>query len=858
MALDILHFGIGECSIQVDRKELSAVSGFFAKVFDPGDHNEQFINGLDPEMFRLFLGWVKDRDVGSAAYRKEPWLSFTANAWVLSTQIDAPEFGHFCLKAFMSNCALAPFGPWQYVQKYTPSDSPIHRFSNHYIAWNVSLLSGTPSEFDDLAAAALAAQAKGDIEDPRLYDCAHWYSPCGDRVDSVCEHSPEFMKEKKRRRLSPPIVPAPPAERGISLEFGEESEKILISRRYLNGLQAKLASYEKQLSQSASPDENTIQVEGLENSIGESTKEVIPSGTTEESSKVADPTEAPLTNPLALRTANWAPARHGNMLFMGTSSNWAFGRRVLTMAHETLTGEPLPIDNLLFDGHVYDLGWDGLKENCSQEEFDFSTLPAREFALYLINSVQFRCGTLFQLYDEDKFMRQFEQFHGNSDENEPMSPLWYVHYLILLAFGKAFVVQISKSASPPGSELFVQAMKMMPDLVLLDCCPIEKIQVLCSTALYLQCIFCRPAAHHVICQAISMALQTGIHTEMKSQYLDEKYVQRCRLVWSTLYILERTMASLLGVPLMVAEEYISTPYPVCPRNKQRTATLEIQIKISKILSKIHLSVYGTEGQLDSRYLDATRSVLRSFSEIADQLNNSFAIGVNENVSGISRISAHLHLQYHQCIVLTTRPLLYTFLQSRLGQADASLLDRLKSESVRRLVQICLESSYRIIKILSVLLGQGLLENFLPFDLDAAFTSTIAIIMAATIDASLVTDYNHWIQKSYAVLDEISSRGNTVALHIGSELRQLEDTLDHLRMREGWLTMSFAVGGNPLDTTQDGTDIPMPPPGGALGTGFLGESPMNFGLSPGQLLELANSLDIDSFLVPMASPDDAQL
>ncbi|RSL54606.1 hypothetical protein CEP54_009772 [Fusarium duplospermum] len=759
MALDILHIKVGEYSFQVDRKEVSAVSKFFANGFPLPDNNEHFISGLDPDTFYLFFGWLEDRDLESAVYRTEPWLSCAAKAWMLSKTIEAPEFEDFCLKVFMRNCALAPLGPWQYIQDNAPPDSPIRRFSNHYIAWNVSLLSGKPSEFDGLEAVALAAKANGDIEDPRLYDCAHWR---------------------------------------------------------------------------------------------------IPPGTTAESSKAADATEAPLTNPLALRTANWAPARHGNMLFMGTSSNWAFGRRVLTMVHETLTGEPLPIENLLFDGNVYDLGWDGLKENCSQDEFDFSTLPAREFALYLINSVQFRCGTLFQLYDEDKFMRQFEQFHGNSDDNELMSPLWYVHYLILLAFGKAFVVQISKSASPPGSELFVQAMKMMPDLVLLDCCPIEKIQVLCSVALYLQCIFCRPAAHHVICQAISMALQTGIHTEMKSQYLDEKYVLRCRLVWSTLYILERNMASLLGVPLMVAEEYISTPYPVCPRNKQRTATLEIQIKISKILSKIHLSVYGTEGQLDSRYLDATRSVLRSFSEIADQLNNSFAIGMNENSSGISRISAHLHLQYHQCIVLTTRPLLYTFLQSRLGQADASLLDRLKSESVRRLVQICLESSYRIIKILSVLLGQGLLENFLPFDLDAAFTSTIAIIMAATIDTSLVTDYNHWIQKSYAVLDEISSRGNTVALHIGSELRQLEDTLDHLRMREGWLTMSFAAGGNPLGTTQDGTDIHMPPPEGALGTGFLGESPMNFGLSPGQLLELANSLDIDSFLVPMTSPDDAQL
>lgn len=39
----------------------------------------------------------------------------------------------------------------------------------------------------------------------------------------------------------------------------------------------------------------------------------ITSGTIAESSKAADGTEAPLTNPLALRTANWAPARHGNM-----------------------------------------------------------------------------------------------------------------------------------------------------------------------------------------------------------------------------------------------------------------------------------------------------------------------------------------------------------------------------------------------------------------------------------------------------------------------------------------------------------------------------------------------------------------
>jgi hypothetical protein len=48
---------------------------------------------------------------------------------------------------------------------------------------------------------------------------------------------------------------------------------------------------------------------------------------------------------------------------MGTSSTWAFGRRILGMTHERLAGTslvPNP-DELLFD----DLKWDGKKANAS-------------------------------------------------------------------------------------------------------------------------------------------------------------------------------------------------------------------------------------------------------------------------------------------------------------------------------------------------------------------------------------------------------------------------------------------------------------------------------------------------------------
>lgn len=185
---------------------------------------------------------------------------------------------------------------------------------------------------------------------------------------------------------------------------------------------------------------------------------------------------------------------------MGTSSSWAFGRRVLEMTHETLTGSPLFQDpeNLLLDENVYDLKWDGNRANCPQELFDTSTLPTQDFALYLITSVKFHCGQLFYLFDETKFMDQFARFHQNPAEFARSSPLWFCHYLLILAFGKSFVVQSTRSKNPPGGEHFVQAMKCMPDFTFYQGNPIERIQILCCTALYLQCVQSRSPAHRMV------------------------------------------------------------------------------------------------------------------------------------------------------------------------------------------------------------------------------------------------------------------------------------------------------------------------------------------------------------------------
>lgn len=188
------------------------------------------------------------------------------------------------------------------------------------------------------------------------------------------------------------------------------------------------------------------------------------------------------------------------VVFMGTSSTWSFGRRVLEMTHMKLTGLPLAPDpnKLLFDTHVYDLKWDGNKANSSSNPFDVSSLPTPEFARYLISSVKFHCGHLFYLIDEDQFMERFAAFQQNPTEVARASSLWFCHYLLIIAFGKSFLVRSTTSRNPPGSEQFVQAMQCLPDFTFFDGDPIEMVQVLCCGALYLQSVDRRGSAYRMV------------------------------------------------------------------------------------------------------------------------------------------------------------------------------------------------------------------------------------------------------------------------------------------------------------------------------------------------------------------------
>lgn len=82
-----------------------------------------------------------------------------------------------------------------------------------------------------------------------------------------------------------------------------------------------------------------------------------------------------------------------------------------------------------------------------------------------------------------------------------------------------------------------------------------------------------------------------MYTEMHGSCLDESYIQRSNLAWWTVYILDRRMSSLLGLPMGVSEESISALCPSSVIKSETSHAMEMQVTLCQILAKVDSSMF---------------------------------------------------------------------------------------------------------------------------------------------------------------------------------------------------------------------------------------------------------------------------
>ncbi|KAH0591670.1 hypothetical protein MHUMG1_10580 [Metarhizium humberi] len=227
---------------------------------------------------------------------------------------------------------------------------------------------------------------------------------------------------------------------------------------------------------------------------------------------------------------------------------------MLTLGEKLRPGSPSLPQNVL-DTEVYEFPWPSF----SASEINISGLPSLNHALYLFTTVKFHLGQTYRLFDEVEFESEIKDFYANAVQNVSEYRVWFIKFLLVLAFGTAFHTSHTTAQEPPGARFFSRAMALMPGPGCMWKESMLGIEILAMAGLYLFCIDDRESAHCYLSNAIRIAQMEGLHTQLPQEELGAEKVTHCRDLWWTLYIMDRHFSSSLGLPMSVQDGDITTP-----------------------------------------------------------------------------------------------------------------------------------------------------------------------------------------------------------------------------------------------------------------------------------------------------------
>ncbi|RAL11793.1 Zn(II)2Cys6 transcription factor [Aspergillus homomorphus CBS 101889] len=546
--------------------------------------------------------------------------------------------------------------------------------------------------------------------------------------------------------------------RATKCQYSDSSTRVLVSERYLRDLENRARANQ---AGAAKPSRSSYPHQ-------EDFPDLLHNPTTR-GSESSPETESMLsiwTSPFTLPTpviVNAGTTKR-NWLWLAPTSPWSFVARLAVMMSGKLNMDSHRTLKFHIDGDIYPLDW--RSQVPTEESLDPGTLPSLDHAIYSINNVKFHLGQVYRFLPDD-FCAQVQDFYASRGAyGATQSCMWFIRFLLLLAFGKAFSSRTRSHGTPPGAKMFLRAMSLMPNHTSTGNDSLDVIENLALAALYLYAIDHREGAHSHVGQAIRLAQLEGLHTQLPEQELGHATVARCRNLWWTLYILDRQISSSLGLPMTVQDFDITTLVEISGPTPQ-DPTLSLQVRLSQMMSSILSRIYRAEKTQIGRFLDVTSDILQKMAGLAEEIEKIFPAGFQDSMDTMPHETRYIILLYHQCVIMATRPLLLSVLRERLeklGRAEEEEWQKFLALP-KSLLSIGIRSAVKTLEILSD--ENIILETFLPFDLEFTFAAALHLTIAQTLFHLEPAEQSH-AQAAQLILDEIVASGNRVA-----EVRRVE-------------------------------------------------------------------------------------
>lgn len=205
-----------------------------------------------------------------------------------------------------------------------------------------------------------------------------------------------------------------------------------------------------------------------------------------------------IRNPLTSSETFFLVDSSGRQRYLGSSSSLSFTWQIRLLLKKVM-GDDVPI-NLVpnSEEETYKMASATIRSSPFPLAGTDTDMPSRSYTKYLSETALFHLGDIFHVFDRESFMAKIDQFYDDGSSDRPLSTLWHVQLLLVIAFGKLFLRRGASPLGPPGATDFLRALTLQTDILDLWGDPILRIETLCLTTLYLMSCDMRATAYYFV------------------------------------------------------------------------------------------------------------------------------------------------------------------------------------------------------------------------------------------------------------------------------------------------------------------------------------------------------------------------
>ncbi|OQV07972.1 Fungal specific transcription factor domain-containing protein [Cladophialophora immunda] len=577
--------------------------------------------------------------------------------------------------------------------------------------------------------------------------------------------------------------------------------------------------------------------------------------------------DAEISNPLTEdRTWFVRDNASSQVAYIGEASCTSFGTRLYQYLDRSAPPAPIPPARLVSDKTLF------------QNIFTEYKLPERAHAHLLIRVAIRLVGLDYHLMMRKHILDQLDSLYKGHLSVE-QDPLLACRLFTIFALGELYTnrakedQRIENAPNVPGLGFFLQAMSLFQEIR--EEATMSYIEALLLISLYSLALNRANSAYIYAGIALRLGLTLGLHHNVPDNQMFSPLERERRIrVWWTVYVFDRNWSSKLGHPINIRDEDIDVDLPSMNNltSMERAEFSEPEhlvanVQLARITGDIMNHIYVKNRQ-EKAFVQSVQMVMRRLRTMAETLPSSIRLQPDSSRVYPAKHVASLHLCFNQCVILTTRPILFHLLKAKVnpileGQPGQS--PRPVSAITTALADACIHAAQSSNQILSQLWVDGSLAIFGFFDAQYLFSSTLVLLIATvlrpdTADAEAVEAATH-------LLRSMSEDGNLPAFRYYGHLMQLRNAISALqgksqqvendttvapwRLRQG-PTLGIdapAPVPAPADSLQPEPTIPAIP---VLGNDLIGNPPATNVLVAGSALDdpfIENFLSYSDFPWP---------